>query len=151
MAFIKKIWKNRISQYPNRFIMNGTDVVTLERNNGEVSQDGDAFDEDTMNDLEERIDGAFAEVSESLTALLEWKILGELSVGSSALQIPPCNEFKIVVTDTNHNIHSMSYPYGTTGFLTCGYSEETYYCKVETGNHISFMRPTGATAKIYYR
>ena len=57
--FTAKTWKNRVSQYPNRFTStdeSGTStVVTLERNNGEVSQTGDPFDEDTMNDLESRI------------------------------------------------------------------------------------------------
>ena len=58
MAFQKKTWKNRLSEFPNRRrleptgIENTYDVVRAE---GNVTETGDAFSEDSMNDLEERI------------------------------------------------------------------------------------------------
>lgn len=56
--FTTKTWKNRITEYPNRRnITNGgvQSVVTVERNEGTVSQEGDAFSADNMNALESRI------------------------------------------------------------------------------------------------
>lgn len=58
MGFVKKTWKDRISQYPNRRTINDgivTKTVTVGRDEGEVTQEGDAFSASAMNDLERRI------------------------------------------------------------------------------------------------
>lgn len=59
MAFAKKTWKDRISEYPTRRILEKEDgtseTVDVARSEGEVSQEGDAFSAENMNDLEERI------------------------------------------------------------------------------------------------
>lgn len=63
MGFEKKTWKDRISQYPNRRTINDgivTKTVTVGRDEGEVTQEGDAFSASNMNDLEVRIESAFA-------------------------------------------------------------------------------------------
>lgn len=66
MAFQKKEWKNRLSEFPNRRrleptgIENTYDVVRAE---GNVTEAGDAFAEESMNDLEERIAAGLAEGS----------------------------------------------------------------------------------------
>lgn len=57
--FTKKVWKNRMSEYPTRRKLtkeNGTtELVTVARSEGSVSQEGDAFSAENMNNLEERI------------------------------------------------------------------------------------------------
>ena len=64
MAFQKKEWKNRLSEFPNRRrleptgIENTYDVVRAE---GNVTETGDAFAEDSMNDLEDRIEAGLAD------------------------------------------------------------------------------------------
>lgn len=61
MAFVKKTWKDRISQYPNRRTINDgytTKVVTVGRDEGTVTQAGDVFNAANMNDLENRIQAA---------------------------------------------------------------------------------------------
>lgn len=58
MAFVKKTWKDRSSQYPNRRTINDgytTKVVTVGRDEGVVTEEGDAFNASNMNDLENRI------------------------------------------------------------------------------------------------
>lgn len=59
MGFVTKTWKDRITEYPTRRKLTKTDgsteTVTVERNEGTVSQEGDAFNAATMNDLESRI------------------------------------------------------------------------------------------------
>lgn len=65
--FVKKTWTDRIAEYITRRTLtntadNSTMVVTVERNEGEVSQEGDAFSAENMNDLENRINEAFAEI-----------------------------------------------------------------------------------------
>ena len=65
MAFIKKIWKDRISQFPNRRTINDGNVtkqVTVGRDEGTITEPGDSFDATNMNDLEQRIDDAYGDV-----------------------------------------------------------------------------------------
>lgn len=62
MGFVTKTWKDRITEYPTRRKLTksdgSTETVTVERNEGTVSQEGDAFNAATMNDLESRIAAA---------------------------------------------------------------------------------------------
>lgn len=65
MAFIKKIWKDRISQFPNRRTINDgyvTKQVTVGRDEGTITEQGDAFDATNMNDLEQRIEDCYGDV-----------------------------------------------------------------------------------------
>lgn len=68
----KKEWTNRITEYPNRRVLTdvstgATQTVYVERSEGTVSAEGDAFSEENMNGLENRIEQAFAEVPSSTT------------------------------------------------------------------------------------
>lgn len=69
-AWEKKVWKDRKTEYPTRRTLTKTDgsqeIVTVARNEGSVSQEGDAFSAENMNDLEERIDAGFTEVNGKL-------------------------------------------------------------------------------------
>ncbi len=65
MAFLKKIWKKRRCEYPNRRKLtqvpgkpNEVDVVRAE---GAVLEEGDLLGVDNLNDLEQRIQDGFAE------------------------------------------------------------------------------------------
>lgn len=58
MAFVKKVWKDRVVQYPNRRTINDgrtTKVVMVGRDEGTITEAGDAFNAANMNDLENRI------------------------------------------------------------------------------------------------
>jgi hypothetical protein len=71
MGFTKKTWKNRIAEYINRRLLTNEDgsieLVTVARDEGTISQEGDAFNAANMNDLEDRIEAGFTEVNQSLT------------------------------------------------------------------------------------
>lgn len=71
MGFTKKTWKNRIAEYINRRLITkedgSTELVTVARDEGTISQEGDAFNAANMNDLEDRIEAGFTEVNQSLT------------------------------------------------------------------------------------
>lgn len=61
MAFVKRTWKDRISEYPNRRIINDGYVskpVTVSRDEGTVTEEGTPFNASNMNDLEARIEAA---------------------------------------------------------------------------------------------
>ena len=77
MGFTKKTWKNRIAEYINRRLITmedgSTNLVTVARNEGTISQEGDAFNAANMNDLEDRIEAEFNEVTQSLTNLNDSK------------------------------------------------------------------------------
>lgn len=63
MAFVKKTWKARLVEHPKRRTLrdistNEVTTVEVEREEGEVTQAGDAFSAANMNDLEDRIEAA---------------------------------------------------------------------------------------------
>ena len=60
MSFSTKTWKDTIAEYPNRRVLTDatsgeTQTVTVTRSVGTVSQEGDAWNAENMNDLESRI------------------------------------------------------------------------------------------------
>lgn len=64
MAFERKIWKSRQSEHPNRRKLTAAGnegEYDVERAEGLILEDGDPFDQDTMNDLEGRIADGIAE------------------------------------------------------------------------------------------
>ena len=72
MAFVKRTWKDRISQYPNRRTINDgnvTKVVTVGRDEGTITESGDAFNASNMNDLESRIENALSGSSDPSTKM----------------------------------------------------------------------------------
>lgn len=82
-GFIKKTWKDRISEYPTRRTLTkedgSTELVTVSRSEGTVSQEGDAYCADNMNDLEKRVDDALNEANSNLS---EEDITNQFSAGS---------------------------------------------------------------------
>ena len=75
MAYEKKTWKNRQSEYPNRRTLTPVDgqenTYDVARAEGLVMEEGDAFDQKTMQDLEDRVAAGFAAVtSRTYTAVL---------------------------------------------------------------------------------
>ena len=73
MAFTKKTWKDRITEFPTRRTLTksdgSTEIVTVARAEGTVSQEGDAFNAASMNDLEDRIAQANNDLNESLSGI----------------------------------------------------------------------------------
>lgn len=65
MAYEKKTWKNRQSEYPNRRTLTPVDgqenTYDVARAEGLVMEEGDAFDQEEMNDLEKRIGDGFVD------------------------------------------------------------------------------------------
>lgn len=94
MGFTKKTWKNRIAEYINRRRLTmedgSTNLVTVARDEGTISQEGDAFNAANMNDLEDRIAAGFEEINQSLTT--------KLSLSS----------FKVVTLGGNTNLNDIS-------------------------------------------
>ena len=78
MAFVKKTWKDRIAEFPTRRRLtkedNTSELVTVAREEGTLSQEGDAFSAENMNDLENRIDAEFTEVNGNLNCFIGKKI-----------------------------------------------------------------------------
>lgn len=71
MAFAKKTWKDRISEYPNRRTINDgyvTKSVTVGRDEGTVTEEGTPFNATEMNDLENRIEQAINGTQAPITA-----------------------------------------------------------------------------------
>lgn len=70
MGFIKKIWKDRISEFPTRRSLTKTDgtseLVTVARSEGMISEEGDAFSAENMNDFENRVANGFSEINKNL-------------------------------------------------------------------------------------
>ena len=69
MSFKQKTWNDRISEHPTRRTLtdvsdNTTKTVTVAREEGTISQEGDAFSAANMNDLESRIADGFSTLSQ---------------------------------------------------------------------------------------
>lgn len=66
MSYEKKEWKDRIAEYPTRRQLEKSDgsseIVTVSRAEGNISQEGDAFSAENMNALEQRISNGFEEL-----------------------------------------------------------------------------------------
>lgn len=80
MAFVKKTWEDRITEFPNRRTINDgvvTKPVTVGRDEGTVYQEGDAFSAQNMNDLENRIEDAIGD-TQSLTPGENISIVGNV-------------------------------------------------------------------------
>lgn len=74
MAFKKKEWKDRLAEFAGRRRLVDVDtgeeqVVDVSRDEGLVSQEGDAFSATNMNDLESRIESAVNSASDSSASL----------------------------------------------------------------------------------
>ena len=72
--FEKKEWIDRQSQYPSRRKLTATtieNVYEVERAEGEVTEPGNAFDAQNMNDLEDRIYAALGSLDGSDIAILD--------------------------------------------------------------------------------
>ena len=106
MGFTKKTWKNRIAEYINRRLLTmedgSTNLVTVARDEGTISQEGDAFNAANMNDLEDRIEAGFEEVSQSLTNILDFTTCDKLAQTASTTDInialdKNINDYKFIV------------------------------------------------------
>lgn len=69
MSFKQKTWNDRISEHPTRRTLtdvsdNTTKTVNVAREEGTISQEGDAFSAANMNDLESRIADGFSTLSQ---------------------------------------------------------------------------------------
>lgn len=89
MAFAKKTWKDRIAEFPTRRRLtkedNTSELVTVAREEGTLSQEGDAFSAENMNDLENRIDAEFTEVNGNFSGYPDYANAIDIkSYGSSA-------------------------------------------------------------------
>ena len=100
MAFSKKTWLDRIAEYPTRRRLkksDGTDeIVSVSREEGAISQEGDAFSAANMKDLEDRVASEFNS--------LNLKMDGKLSYKQIAIAKPK-STIKITV------------PYNSAGFI----------------------------------
>lgn len=118
MGFTKKTWKNRIAEYINRRRLTmedgSTSLVTVARDEGTISQEGDAFNAANMNDLEDRIEAGFEEINRSLT----WKKIGT-ATGSNSLiaDFSKYNELRIVAKtlDSIYTFLAFTKDFNTTG------------------------------------
>ena len=71
MAFVPKEWKARLVEFAGRRTLTNvstgeTAVYDVARNEGTVSQEGDAFSAANMNDLETRISTEFGEINKNM-------------------------------------------------------------------------------------
>lgn len=101
MAFAKKTWKDRIAEFPTRRRLtkedNTSELVTVAREEGTLSQEGDAFSAENMNDLESRIDAEFTEVNgkldtateaivhDNITGIFTYTKIGHMCIGCGTL------------------------------------------------------------------
>lgn len=117
MGFTKKTWKNRIAEYINRRQLTmedgSTSLVTVARDEGTISQEGDAFNAANMNDLEDRIAAGFEEINQSLTQLGNCDLIQLKDLGTSTTETTLNDklsnyEYIIIFAYNDYNIYDFS-------------------------------------------
>lgn len=76
MAFKKKTWSDRMVEYAGRRKLTNVStkqaiICDVERSEGTVSKEGDAFSSQNMNDLEQRVADGFSEVKQTTDGLIQ--------------------------------------------------------------------------------
>lgn len=147
----KKTWKDRKTEYPTRRTLTKTDgsteIVTVTRNEGQVSQEGDAFSAANLNDLETRIDDGFNEVngnlkmtdlrfSNSITGKA-YADAGITSVLGCAKQYSPYGISYIITGETSTDLPDTTYKYGMGIILKRADDQITILLFSNTGNKIA--------------
>lgn len=134
MGFIKKIWKDRISEFPTRRSLTKTDgtseLVTVARSEGMISEEGDAFSAENMNDFENRVANGFNELTEKILAeTVDFGVV-QINAGSTTgLAIPKKDGYTI----------ASATPYSNSG------SESTQT------NVITFVNAVSGAKKAFYK
>ena len=147
MAFQKKTWKDRITEFPTRRTLTKSDgsseLVTVARAEGTVSQEGDSFSAENMNNLETRIGNEFGEINDSLTASdnLRFRFAtdGEGNygyLGADDSFIPFNSSYKAQLLWRNNNPTSI-FNAQTVTFKDNKYSH--YVIKIQTRNDINIV------------
>ena len=125
MAFSKKTWKDRVSQYINRRLLTDSDgntqQVTVTRDEGSVTETGDAFSAANMNDLEDRIDNAFdgltaADIPYSAGVSVADK-LDEIVANANTIHQYTASYTHASVTQGNIYAYSVGKIYMLTGYM----------------------------------
>ena len=150
MAFTKKTWKDRITEFPTRRTLTksdgSTELVTVARAEGTVSQEGDAFNAASMNDLEERISQANNDLNESLSIK---SITATLIPGSTDwVQVPLEKDF----LKKYHVIAATYLPETNKVFIT-NFVNDTQQFEAIVLNDIFYARSTkgnGISITMYY-
>ena len=146
--WVKKVWKNRITEFPTRRTLTKEDgsseIVTVTRNEGTVSEEGDAFDADTMNNLEERIDAGFTEVNRKLSGKIEIELLWEnpntgVDFEAQEIELPTLNKYSFYFIIFSGSTYGGGKTEGiNTGFIPIDRATELLYLG-------SYMRWRGVT------
>lgn len=83
MAFKKKTWSDRMVEYAGRRKLTNVStkqaiICDVERSEGTVSKEGDAFSSQNMNDLEQRVADGFSEVKQTTDGLIQNLAQGQI-------------------------------------------------------------------------
>lgn len=101
MAFSKKTWLDRIAEYPTRRRLkksDGTDeIVSVSREEGAISQEGDAFSAANMNDLEDRVASEFNSLNLKMGNKLGYKQIVTIKPNSSNKITFPYNSAGLII------------------------------------------------------
>lgn len=118
-VFSKKTWLDRQSTYPSRRRLTSTgtaDIYDVSREEGTVTQTGDAFSASNMNDLESRIED-FAEITPASYTLFD-NINGTQS--TITLSDSSANYYFLeIYFKNNDNAYCMSAVYEPNGKTAC--------------------------------
>lgn len=167
MAFKKKTWKDRLVEFAGRRtlkrISGSADsqmVVDVTRNEGTVSQAGDAFSAANMNDLEQRIADEFSSINNNLGGLSFYEdasgkyVVGADSVpkklGSATIKSQTLSSGRLGTSGYTHTFvfDKLSKVSGITSVSAMGYSSpspnQNNNCNVSiSGNRVTLRLAAG--------
>lgn len=134
MAFVKKVWKNRISEFFNRYRLENVKTgeafnAYINLNDGAVEEQGDRLNAESLNDLEQRIEDGFNSV-ESYDYSVMIAGTESTSISSQAYAI---GQFLVY----NKLLYKVISPIAQGGTLTVGTNIQLTKVANELSNHLA--------------
>ena len=150
MSFVTKEWKDRLVEFSGRRklknVSTGEEIIfDVERNEGTVSQTGDAFSATNMNDLEQRIANEFTRVDSNLVELTDSGNIENFSVGEDG---SPYITFKVGADSVTKKLGSMTF---NSAIFVPGTTAKTAPCNGYVlcfGNYTTATQESSMTVKI---
>ncbi len=151
MAFKKKTWKDRLVEYSGRRLLKRISgsadsqmVVDVTRNEGTVSQAGDAFSAANMNDLEQRIADAFTEATNSFQAGVDTLYNKCKSCGAT-----PSAKTPTAISTSIQSIYTNRYNAGVAAGKVQNVTVKRVSWKPYDNNVLSYTVNVGAGRELY--
>ena len=147
--YIEKNWKERVSEYPNRRILTKTDqsteIVTVERSEGTITEEGDAWNAANMNAMEKRVQDGF-----DLTKLWTKYTIDTSGWSSTTTTVGGVEYYTYIINPAAIYIEVPQITIAPVGNdILPTYEQLEAYLLISLGNGYAYLNTTESTITLY--